>query len=108
MALDDRDYYREHIARLIAAEDNSGCQSGQFRHLAKQKNRPPELASIGWQIAFGIVAILFVLSLAKQVRPEWFDRSGRGWGGTPGSTPAAAEPAASANQGKPARAPLVI
>ncbi len=113
MGIQDRDYYREEVRRKEQAVRRTASRPhsmkrAEYSVLAKTQNRPPELAAIGWQIAFGIVLLLLVLSLAKQVRPEWFDRSGRGWGGAPESTPTAAEPGASANQGKPARPLLVI
>jgi hypothetical protein len=70
---------------------------------------PPELAQIGWQIAFGIVLLLLIVSLVHQARPEWFKRSSDARRAEPrGSAVQAVEPAASAPLPKPRRPDLEV
>lgn len=70
---------------------------------------PPELAQIGWQIAFGIVLLLLIVSLIHQARPDWFERAPASQRGEPRrSAVQAVEPAASAPLPKPRRPDLEV
>lgn len=67
-------------------------------------NSGPALAPILWNVALWAVILLAIAATLRQVAPQYFNRPGGGWGGTPGSSAQPAEPAASAMpQPKPRR-----